>query len=540
MPNAGAAGAGARRATIAVAAGVSALAAAATLPGAIDLPLWQDEVASARVLLESTPTGVVEHVARTESTPPGWYLLAWLGREAGISIEGLRLLSVALAAAVAGLTVVYARRFLPLWIAGLSGVLTALAWQTVVHGSEVRAYALLALLTLVFALLLERAAAEPRLGRLAALAACAAAGAYTHYFFVLAALAGLVWLAVERELRSTAVRAGAAIVLGTATLLAWLPGLADQVGAERFGWIDAFDLVKFAALPSALFWDPGTMYAEIGVDPGLWEAAARAAILVGVVAGCAVLWRLGSSARLSALLVLVPVGLSGIAWLAGLRIVTGRNLIGVTAFAAVALAALLLPLPRRAAYAAAAAGLAVAVGAYVRTPMAERPDFDRVADTLVEVGWEPGDPILVVGTLFDFRSPLEWYLPGDVTLAQAEPARECSRLFVVTDVPDGRDLLDVTEPASRVDVGGVEVARLTWRDTLAAEAEYFDGDFLDSAGGRGCMRPLEDRALCRSCSAPVGSCPARVGSPPRRRSAIPEPAHRPAAAPGRWRVRCGR
>ena len=64
-----------RRATIAVAAGVAALAAAATLPGAIDLPLWQDEVASARVLLESTPAGVVEHVARTESTPPGWYLV---------------------------------------------------------------------------------------------------------------------------------------------------------------------------------------------------------------------------------------------------------------------------------------------------------------------------------------------------------------------------------------------------------------------------------------------------------------------------------
>src|SRR5262245_49953039 len=223
MPNAGAAGAGARRATIGVAAAVAAPAAPATLPGAIDRPLWQDEVASARVLLESTPAGVVEHVARTESTPPGWYLLAWIGREAGVPIEGLRFLSVAFAAALAGLTVVYARRFLPLWIAGVAGVLTALAWQPVVHGSEVRAYAPLAFLTLIFAFLLERAAAEPRLGRLAALAACTAAGAYTHYFFVLAAAAGLVWLLLERELRAAAARAGAAIVLGSATLLAWLP-----------------------------------------------------------------------------------------------------------------------------------------------------------------------------------------------------------------------------------------------------------------------------------------------------------------------------
>lgn len=494
MPNAGAAGAGARRATIGVAAGVAALAAAATLPGAIDLPLWQDEVASARVLLESTPSGVVEHVARTESTPPGWYLVAWLGREAGISIEGLRFFSVALAAALAGLTVVYASRFLSLWIAAVAGVFTALAWQTVVHGSEVRAYALLALLTLAFALLLERAAAEPRLGRLAALAACTAAGAYTHYFFVLAAIAGLVWLAVEREPRAAAVRTGTAIVLGAATLLAWLPSLLDQVGAERFGWIDAFDPVKFVALPSALFWDPGTMYAEIGSDPGVWEALARAAILALVLVGCAVLRGLGPSARLCALLALVPVGVSGIAWLAGLRIVTGRNLIGVTAFAAVALAAVLLPLPRRARFAAAAVGVALAVVSYVRTPMAERPDFDRVADALVEEGWKPGDPILVVGSLFDFRSPLEWYLPGEVILAEAEPARECGRLFVVTDTPDGRKLLDVVEPPSRVEVGTAEVARLPWRNSLAAEADYFDGDFLDSAGGTGCMRLLEDRS----------------------------------------------
>ena len=40
-------------------------------------------------------------------------------------------------------------------------------------------------------------------------------------------------------------------------------------------------------------------------------------------------------------------------------------------------------------------------------------------------GWKKGDPILVVGSLPDFRSPLEWYLPDDVTLAEAEPAGKC-------------------------------------------------------------------------------------------------------------------
>ena len=482
-----------RRAAAAVALGSAALAAAAALPGAIDLPLWQDEVASARVLHESTPAGVVEHVARTESTPPGWYLLAWIGREAGISLEGLRLFSVAFAAALAGLTVVYARRFTQLWTAGLAGVLTALAWQVVVHGSELRAYALLALLTLVFALLLERAAVDPSLGRLAALAACAAAGAYTHYFFVLAAAAGLVWLAVEPALRAVAVRVGAAVVVGTATLLAWLPDLIDQVGAERFGWIDAFDVRKLAYLPSALFWDPGTMYAERGSDPDVGEAIIRLVVLALVLGGCAVLARLGSSARLCALLVLVPLGASGIAWLAGLRIITGRNLIGVTAFAAVALAAVLLPLPRRAAFGAAAAGVGLVVFSYVQTPMAERPDFDRVADALVDAGWEAGDPIVVVGSLPDFRSTLEWYLPGEVTLPEAEPAQPCSTMWVVTDLPDGRALIAAGEPAARLEVGSAEVARLPWDAGRVAAAARAGGRYLDSAAGRGCLRPVEDR-----------------------------------------------
>ena len=326
MPKAGEGAAGeGQRATIAVAAGAAALAAAAALPGAIDLPLWQDEVASARVLLEAN-AGRRGRARLPHRVDAAGLVPARLGTARDRHpVEDLRFLSVALAAALAGLTVVYARGFLPLWAAGLAGALTALAWQTVVHGSELRAYSLLAVLTLVFALLLERAAARASFGRLAAVAACAAAGAYTHYFFLLAAAGALVWLAVERELRPVAVRLGAAVLLGTATLLAWLPGLLEQVRAERFGWIDAFDPVKFLALPSALFWDPGTMAAELGSDPDAGEAVARVVILALVLGGCWVLARLGSSARLCALLVVVPVGVSGIAWLAGLRIVTGRT-----------------------------------------------------------------------------------------------------------------------------------------------------------------------------------------------------------------------
>jgi hypothetical protein len=159
----------------------------------------------------------------------------------------------------------------------------------------------------------------------------------------------------------------------------------------------------------------------------------------------------------------------------------------------VALAAVLLSLPRRAALTAAALGLALAVFSYVRAPMPERVDFDRVAGALVEAGWAPGDAILVIGSLPDFRSPLEWYLPGDVTLPEAAPREACTAVWVVTDVAEGRELLDQASPERRDDVGTVEVARVPWADSLAAEAESAGGRYLDSAAGAGCLRPLEDR-----------------------------------------------
>ncbi len=216
-------------------------------------------------------------------------------------------------------------------------------------------------------------------------------------------------------------------------------------------------------------------------------------ILALVLAGCAVLARLDRSARLCALLVLVPLVASGLAWLAGLRIITGRNLIGVTPFAAVALAAVLLALPRRAALAGAAAGLALAVLAYVESPVDERVPYDEVADALVATGWQPGDPMVVLGSLTDFRSPLEWYLPGDVTLATAVPREPCDEVWVVTDVPEGRGLLALARPTDRAEAGTVEVARVPWDGRWEDVAESRGGRYLDSARGAGCLLPTENR-----------------------------------------------
>ena len=166
MPNAVPAGAGeGRRATLAVAAGAAALAVAATLPQAIE-----PSVLAGRGRVGPRAARVDPGRRRRPRLPhrvdAARLVPARLARAGGRASRSRRSASSPSCSrrALAGLTVVYARRFLPLWLAGLAGVLTALAWQVVEHGSELRAYALLAFLTLVFALLLERAAERPTLG----------------------------------------------------------------------------------------------------------------------------------------------------------------------------------------------------------------------------------------------------------------------------------------------------------------------------------------------------------------------------------------
>ncbi len=126
---------------------------------------------------EPTFSRMLDHVRETESTPPAWYSLAWSAHKVGLSVEAVRWLSVLFGGALGAVTLLFASRFLPLWAAVLAGTISALAWQLVNRGHELRAYALYALLSIVFALLLERAARRPGRGVLACLALTVAARA---------------------------------------------------------------------------------------------------------------------------------------------------------------------------------------------------------------------------------------------------------------------------------------------------------------------------------------------------------------------------
>jgi hypothetical protein len=423
-------------------------------------------------MVEPTLGDALDRVAESESTPPLWYALAWSLEQAGLPVEGARGIGVAAGALLAGLLVVYAARLVPLWAAGLAGVLTALGSQLVLRGSELRAYALYALLALAFAWLLERAAEAPSRGRLAALWAAAAAGLLTHYFFLFLLLAGLVWVWRTPGFRSARRRVTAASALALIPLLAWTPFLAEQVENQRFSWIGDFSLVKAASVYSAFAWNAGPLYVRDIVNVGFWEAVARIGVLALVVAGSAAAWRLGRRGRLVALLALGPVALASFLWLAGENLFTARNLLAAAPFAAVAVAALAASLPRPAGPVAGALVLAAVLGGLAREAQLAPPPYDELADALVGLGWDRGSQTAIfggahelsyLGTAYAIRGPVSWYLPGRPRLELAD-GQPCEQAFVIA--PPGRGGLVVEQAEDALTVDDVVVARIPCRDDL--------------------------------------------------------------------------
>jgi len=407
-----------RRIDALTALGVAVAALLLRLPRLGDA-FWQDEVASARILREPTPAGMLARVARTESTPPLWYALGWLVHHAGVPLADVRALSAVAGAALAGLVVIAARSFVPRAPAVLAGVLVAVGGEFAAAGSELRAYALLALLAALFALALDAAVRRPERRWAVALALVTAAGALTHYFFLLTVAAGAAWLWLEPNARPARRRASVAIAAGLALASPWLPFALRQYRADRYGWIGPFDARVVANTMFRLF--TPLVHAE-------WVAAA---FLVLIAAGALRLARHSPRGRLCAALALGPLAAAALAWRLGLRVYAVRNLIEVGAFGAVCAAAAVSMLAPRARAAAAAALAAAAVAGFVRDQAVPAAPYAGIAHTLVAEGWRPAEPVLVFGSPYAFRSPLEWYLPHDPRLAVVHPGRDACRIVYV-------------------------------------------------------------------------------------------------------------
>ncbi len=468
---------------VALAAGLVALSV--RLPHVFVDALSQDEVASARILREPTATGLLGRVARTESTPPLWYSLAWLVHHAGMPLVDTRFISVVAGAALASLVVVLAAEHVSTGAAFTAGVLVAVGSEPVAHGAELRAYELLALLTALLAYALRRVLRHPGFGSYLALSLTVAAGALTHYFFIFSLAAGVGWLWLDPAAKRIRLRSSVFVAAGLAACSPWLPFALDQYRHNRYWWIGPYDGRMVLATPLRLF----TPLLDGSVAGRLLAVSFIAASLVGAIT----LARSDALGRLYGALALGPLVIAAAAWWSGLHIFAVRNLIGLAPFLAIVVVSAAAAAPRRVHTLSVAALGVAAVAALAVTDTVSSPPAAALARTLVREGWRTADPVVVFGNFFAYRAPLEWYLPHQPTLAVAEPSRRsCGTVFVISRRAGS------PRPASagaRASVAGYVVTRLTPAGSVARGRLRGGTILVDPATKPACVRLSTSRRL---------------------------------------------
>jgi hypothetical protein len=392
------------RGEIAVVVSLTALAATVRFATLGRQSLWYDEAVTVGRVLRHSLGATLAEVRGGESTPPLYYVLAWLWTRAfGLSANGIRSLS-----ALAGTLTVPAawmigrrlrRPAAGLALAALVAANPLLVW----YSQEARAYALFVLLGgLSFAAFLNARSGRPR--ALAAWGALSLLALAAHYFAVFLIVPEAAWLALAARDRA---RALAAIAL-TALLAAPLAALAvAQHDATRLAWIARYPLAdRLGAVAVSPFVG--------GPDAPLYRAGAIGAILVA--AALAVAARRSAVDALGPALPGVTVGVAALiapvaVALSGLDVVTPRNVIGAwLPLGSAAAVVLTAPGARRAGAAATAvlcvAGLA-AVAWVDSSPRLARPDWRGAAAAL-----SPQHGARAVVAPFLGAAPLQLYVRG--------------------------------------------------------------------------------------------------------------------------------
>jgi hypothetical protein len=381
---------------------------------------WLDEAVTGR-LMRLGFGAMVRAIPQSESTPPLYYVLAWVWtRVFGVSEVGLRSLSAVLGTLTIGLVYCAAARLFDrragIVAAGLVGFAPLMIW----YSQEARSYALLVALSAAglwaFATALDPHAARRSVWLWAAAASLALA---THYFAVFLVGPELCWLVWKRRRRALP---AAGVVLATGLALA--PLAIHQRANGGAGFI--------ARTPLVTRLEQTVKQLGIGYDaPG-----DRALVVLAGLLGLAALWLAwrawragragwvgrdlaGSSRRVAAGL----AGLAGlavllavVAALAGEDFVITRNLIVAWVPACVALAGVLAAGGRAGIVVLAgicAVGLGVTIGVEAN-PRYQRDDWRGVARAV-----PVGVPSVVAVTPSSGRLALEYYLPGSRPLGPA-------------------------------------------------------------------------------------------------------------------------
>jgi mannosyltransferase len=185
---------------------------------------WYDEAITVELVRRPfhAMLGALPH---SESTPPLYYVLAWIwSRMFGTGETGLRSLSASIGTLTVPATYAAAQALVSRRSALFAAALVAFSPFLVWYSQEARAYALLVLLGALSLVPLQRAV-RPSAGRpLAAWAIVAGLALTTHYFAFFLVAAEAIWLlrhACEKRAAATAVAAVAAVAVALAPLAAY-------------------------------------------------------------------------------------------------------------------------------------------------------------------------------------------------------------------------------------------------------------------------------------------------------------------------------
>jgi 4-amino-4-deoxy-L-arabinose transferase-like glycosyltransferase len=409
--------------------GLTALAAAIRF-STLGLQSYRHDeaVTAGRVLFASLPRTMHE-VWAGESTPPLYYLLAWLWSHAfGVHEVGLRSLSALFGTATVPLAYLAGRELIGrragLAVAAIVAVEPMLVW----YSQDARAYALLVLLSTAALLFFLRARRTGAARDLAWWAVFSSLALSAHYFAFFPLAIEAAWLLVAvRPLRRVACAVGGVTLAGAALT----PIALHQARGKNNDWIASFGmagrlretgisffvgeagLLKHALIPIALF-----AFAVVLLLARGGAREKRGAVVALAVGGGSVALALAFAAagqdfvlERNLLPVLIPLAMVGAAGMASPR----AGLLG--AAVGVALVAYLL---------------AFCVYADFR-PALQRDDWRSVAR---RIGPPRGPRAILVWEQGD--EPLAFYLGGGETRVKWKQWRRAPRAVSEVDVVSGR------------------------------------------------------------------------------------------------------
>ncbi len=172
---------------------------------------WYDEAITVDLVRQSF-RGMLGALPHSESTPPLYYVLAWVWSKLfGTGEAGLRSLSAVFGTATVPAAYAAARSFVSRRSSIIAAVLVAVSPFLVWYSQEARAYALLVLLGAMSLAFLRRAAEQPDRGWALAWAITSGLALVAHYFALFLVAAEAAWLLRRASDRRTARRAVAGV-----------------------------------------------------------------------------------------------------------------------------------------------------------------------------------------------------------------------------------------------------------------------------------------------------------------------------------------